>query len=438
LAEQNGTMRFLRVIKAAALKLGGRLDLEHVGQTVVSTLVAEFDSALARLWLYEESSDALLLQASAGPLSASVHGPRRIPELSRNPDRIAEVARTRTAFISNDLAAERKFDQGWIQREQLAGLAAIPLVIGDELRGVLVHFARRVLAEDLVEALAVFAAIVSAALADVQHCMCEQQLRAQTEEAHQRSAFLGEASNVLASSLDYPTTLASVARLAVPQLADWCAVYMLEPDSSIHLLAVTHVDPAKIEWAYELGRRYPPNPSAPHGVPHVLRTGLSELYPEVPETVLLAYARDQEHLRLLRELGLRSYMIVPLKARTRMLGALGFACAETGRRYRAEDLALAEDLARRAAMAIENTLLYRETQEAVTARDQFLALASHELRTPLSPIQLQIQFLLRAIRTGTLNNIPHERLLEMVEMCDRQIKHLVQLVNNLLAGFRGG
>src|SRR5205807_1774537 len=156
---------------------------------------------------------------------------------------------------------------------------------------------------------------------------------AQAEEARQRAAFLAEASTALASSLDYPTTLASVARLAVPQLADWCAVYMLEAGGCIRLLAVTHVNPAKIDWAHELGRRYPPDPSAPHGVPRVLRTGQSEIYADVPEAVLQAYARDAEHLRLLRELGLKSYKIVPLIARTRMLGANGFAGAETEHRY---------------------------------------------------------------------------------------------------------
>jgi signal transduction histidine kinase len=260
----------------------------------------------------------------------------------------------------------------------------------------------------------------------------EKQLRAQAEQARQRASFLAEASIVLASSLDYPTTLASVARLAVPHLADWCAVYMLEADGAIRLLAVSHVDPAKIEWAYEMGRHYPPDPQAPHGVPHVLRTGRSEMYSEIPEEVVIAYARDAEHLRLLRELGLKSYMIVPLAARERTFGTIAFAVAQSGRRYGPEDLALAEDLARRAAAAVDNARLYQEAQEAVSARDQFFSIASHELRTPLSPIQLQVQLLLRAVRTGTLDKIPHGRLLEILEICDRQIKQLVHLINDLL------
>jgi GAF domain-containing protein len=436
LENPNCSTRFLRALRAAALKLGAILDLEHVLQTAVSTMVANFDSALAQIWLYDEATDALHLRASAGLSNQTAAGSPVIRDVAGNPHQVAALGRRRTPLVSNDLASDSYLDQDWIQREKLAAMAAIPLLIGGEPRGVLVHFARRALAEEAVDALAVFAAVVSASLNDDEHCTREKQIRTQAEEARQRAAFLAGASTVLAGSLDHPTTLASVARLAVPQLADWCAVYMLEPDGSIRLLAVTHVDPAKIDWAHELGRRYPPDPSAPHGVPRVLRTGQSEIYSDVPEAVLQAYARDAEHLRLLRELGLKSYMIVPLMARTRMLGALGFACAETGRRYGPEDLALAEDLARRAATAIDNALLYREAQEAINARDHFLSVASHELRTPLSPIQLQVQLLLRAVRTRTLDKIPHERLLEMLEMCDRQIKELVKLVNDLLAGFR--
>src|SRR5207248_5325778 len=127
------------------------------------------------------------------------------------------------------------FTPDWLRREQLTALAAIPLVMGSELRGVLAHFAHHTLAEELVDSLNLFAAVVTASLDDVQHFAREKQLRAQAEEARQRAAFLAEASTVLAHSLDYPTTLASVAELAVPQLADWCAVYTLEVDGSIRL-----------------------------------------------------------------------------------------------------------------------------------------------------------------------------------------------------------
>jgi hypothetical protein len=129
-----------------------------------------------------------------------------------------------------------------------------------------------------------------------------------------RARFLAEASAELASSLDYETTLAAVARLAVPRLADWCVVYILE-GRALRNLAVAHADPAKVEWAREVGRRYPPDPDAPAGVARVLRSGRPELVEEVAPEMVAAAARDEDHLRLLLGLGLRSVIVVPLAAR---------------------------------------------------------------------------------------------------------------------------
>jgi PAS domain S-box-containing protein len=180
--------------------------------------------------------------------------------------------------------------------------------------------------------------------------------------------FLSEASAELTSSLDYRATLASMARLAVPYLADWCAVDILEEDGSTRRLAVEHEDPEKVACAHELERRYPPDPNAPQGVTQVLRTGRPEFHPEIPDEMLVAAARDPEHLRLMREIGTTSAMIVPLVARGRTLGAITLASAESGRRYEEEDLELAEELARRAALAVDNAQLYDEAQKEITER----------------------------------------------------------------------
>jgi PAS domain S-box-containing protein len=185
-----------------------------------------------------------------------------------------------------------------------------------------------------------------------------------------RREFLASAGSALASSLDYRTTLAMVAQLAVPQLADWCGVSLLEPgESAPRQVAVAHVDPDKVRWARELGTRYPPDPDAPTGVPHVIRSGKSELYRELPWSLLEAAARDEEHLRILRELRLESAMVVPLRGRERALGAMTFIFADSGRRYDEQDLAFAEEFARRAAMAIENALALKQAEDArVTQR----------------------------------------------------------------------
>src|SRR5215203_903121 len=156
--------------------------------------------------------------------------------------------------------------------------------------------------------------------------------RKQAEEEIRRSEeaqrFLAEASSMLSSSLDYRETLSSVARLAVPALADWCAVDVLEEDGHLERLAVEHTDPEKVSLAYELERRYPPGPDAPGGLHHVLKTGEPEMMAEIPADLVERAARDERHAELLRKLDLRSYMVVPLVARGRILGAISFVSAE--------------------------------------------------------------------------------------------------------------
>ncbi|HEX2188926.1 MAG TPA: PAS domain-containing protein, partial [Longimicrobiaceae bacterium] len=188
--------------------------------------------------------------------------------------------------------------------------------------------------------------------------------RVEAEEAERRTAFLADAGAVLAASLDYEATLESLARLAVPRLADWCAVDVLDEHGAVRRLAVVHPDPERERLARELEERYPADPDAPVGVPHVLRTGEPELGARIPDELLEAGARDAEHLRILRELGLSSYMVVPLVARGSVLGAISLVSAESDRRYDEADLALARQLADRAAQAVDNARLYREAERA--------------------------------------------------------------------------
>src|SRR5262245_3561553 len=177
--------------------------------------------------------------------------------------------------------------------------------------------------------------------------------------------FVAHASEQLASSLEYESTLANVADLAVPHFADWCAIDMVEADGSLGRLAIAHRDPAKTELADPFAGKCPPAPDAPCGVPNVIRTRRPELFSDITDELLVqATAGSPELLGLLRELGLRSSMCVPLIARDRVLGAITFIAAETGRRYDERDLATAQDLARRAATAVDNALLFREAQAA--------------------------------------------------------------------------
>ena len=176
-------------------------------------------------------------------------------------------------------------------------------------------------------------------------------------------AFLADAATELASSLDYQATLTNVAWLAVPTFADWSAIDLVD-DGRLHRLAVAHVDPDKVRLAHELAERYPAAPDAPNGPWQVMRTGRSELISDITDDMLVAGAVDDEHLAIARDLQLRSALTVPLVVRGRVLGVLSWVVAQADRRYSADDVALAEDLAKRAAVAIDNAELYSQTAAA--------------------------------------------------------------------------
>ncbi len=252
------------------------------------------------------------------------------------------------------------------------------------------------------------------------------------KRAEEAQRFIAEASAVLASSLDYSTTLSSVARLAVPHIADWCTVHALEDDAGVQLLALAHANPEKVKWARELQERYPYDPNQPRGVPEVLRTGKSEIYQEIPDELLVASARDPEHLEILREVGFSSVIIVPMKARDRTLGAISFMAAESGRRYDSADLALAEAIAYHAALAVDNARLYEmaqrdraEAEQANRLKDEFLATLSHELRTPLTSMLGWA----RMLRSQKLDEAAKERAIETIE---RNAKSQAQLIEDIL------
>ncbi|MDP9151929.1 MAG: ATP-binding protein [Myxococcota bacterium] len=243
--------------------------------------------------------------------------------------------------------------------------------------------------------------------------------------AEETLRFLAEASHILSTSLDYDSTLARVARLAVPTIADWTAIDMLSADGTLHRLAVAHVDPAKVELARDLHKRFPADMDAPTGVPNVLRTGKSELVADITDALLESAIQDRELLDIIRSLGLKSSMCVPLKAKGRPVGAMTLILAESGRRYGPDALDVAEDLARRASLAIENALLYRAAEEANQAKDDFLATVSHELRTPLNSI-LGWAVMLKE------RSLPEERQTRAIETIERNARAQNQLIEDLL------
>lgn len=254
----------------------------------------------------------------------------------------------------------------------------------------------------------------------------EQVLRAEAEAGQRRQAFLAEVSARLSSSLDVDGTLRRVAELMVPSLADWCVVDVVEVDGSLRRAAVAHPDPELAHLLWELGQPRQIDPSGPHPHAVVARTGHPIFQPEATEDVLRAFAQDEASLPLVRRLERAAGIVVPLIARGRTLGVLDLATRTPGR-YTPVDFSLAQDVAQRCALAMDNARLFEEAQAAVRLRDEFLSTASHELKTPVTAIKGYAQLMRR---WGLAEQ--HPRLAGALEVLQRQSDRLTRLVDDLL------
>lgn len=256
---------------------------------------------------------------------------------------------------------------------------------------------------------------------------------ATVEAANARLEFLVRAGVVLMASLEYEERLHNLARLVVPYLADWCSIDLIDREGEIRRLLVLHADPARADAAHALQTLYPRLwPDTTHTITKVLWSGQPWLDPAVSPERLAREARDPQHLELLRCLGFSSEMVLPMLSRGRLLGTITLVRDSGASHYTHDDLVLAQELASRAAMAIDNARLYRQAQEAIRARDEFLAVASHELKTPLAALRLQTQYLLRQAETGMLTAMSTDRLMALMKMGDRQIRQLTKIIDDLL------
>ena len=272
-------------------------------------------------------------------------------------------------------------------------------------------------------------------------------------DAEERQRFLLQAVDEISSSLDYERTLASIARLAVPTMADWCAVDIVE-DGQLKRLGIAHVDPQKVSFVAELTQRYPPDPASRNGVHEIIRTGQPQLMAEIPRELLTAAAVDPEHLRLIEALELRSYVGVPLSVRGKVLGAITFVMAESHRSYGEADLEFARALADRAALAIDNARLFREVETAraataaqLAAEEQrrrdaeeqtrfaetFVGMLGHDLRNPLNAIVMTTR-LLRRMAKAPNELAAVERVLASAQRMSNMVGQLLDLTRSRIAG----
>ncbi|MGC4081256.1 MAG: GAF domain-containing sensor histidine kinase [Vicinamibacterales bacterium] len=304
--------------------------------------------------------------------------------------------------------------------EGIESMLVVPLLQNDTVRGVVAFYYRQrhtFHAHDL-QAAGAFGNLASAALTTAE--LYDRQRRTRLE-----SEFLADAGTVLSSSLDYQITLRQVARLAVPEFADFCAVDLVGANGVLERLAVEHVDPAQVQLAQDYRQRYSDDPRSPLSTANVIRTGGPVLLEQLTDDMLAADAIDAEHRAEVQRLGIRSAMIVPMVARDEGFGALTFALVGATRRYTREDLRLAMALASRAALAVDNARAYGEATRANRLKDEFLAVLSHELRTPLNAVLGYA----RMLQTGVMNG---ERLQRAFATLERNAHVLSRLVEDVL------
>jgi GAF domain-containing protein len=348
----------LQQLARVTSELGAAETMADVVDAAVNHITGAIGAAVSTLMLRE--ADELHLLAGAGLRPGVLGAWRRFPLEDANP--ASEAARTGrpVLFRSDEADWEQRFGSLHDQVPAGRSVVCLPMSAGGSAGtavGVLgLTFEQNWLPGPReLDFLTTFAEACGQAV---------RRLRTATLAAEQarRLTFLAEASAELSRSLDYRSTLTNVAHLLVPDLADWSAVSVLE-DGQLKTLAVAHADPAKVEEAWELERRYPPDPDAATGAAAVARTGRSQLLEQIPDELLVAAARDAEHLRLARDLQLRSAVVVPLAGHGRTLGAITLVRSENERPYGPDDLAVAEELGRRAGIALENALLHGQVRD---------------------------------------------------------------------------
>ncbi|MCU1596122.1 MAG: hypothetical protein JWO12_3514, partial [Frankiales bacterium] len=380
LADEMGRVRALEdaadrldLLQTIASDLTGAATIEEICSIVVDRASEFLDAVSSRIMLVE--GDALVALTTRGatpgaadyervPLSADLPGPAvvrsRRPLVLRSSAHLGQSFPALSGFYDTDRS-----------------LHVVPLVIGDHVLGVL-SMAFTVGGRLDADTQATFVRALADALAQAVE---RAQAIDAAQRANERLAFLADASVALGATLDFEATAVAVCDLVIPRLADWCAVQVLEA-GALTTIGLKHFDPAKSAWAEQMRDVYPVDMDAPTGAANVLRTGTSEIYPDLPPELIEASASSPEHLEMLRELGLVSALVVPLAGRAGLFGAITLIHAESGRHYSDDELAFAEDVARRAALALETARTFRDQSGRLADVTRVAEAAQHAILAP--------------------------------------------------------
>jgi signal transduction histidine kinase len=425
-------------LQAITAALSRALTPRDVADAIIQEGLPGIGANAGAVALLNDTGDALELVGAVGYPEAMVVGFTHQP-LSASTPMAQAVTTRRPVWRDEQVDSATAFpDYARLNRTFSAG-ASLPLIAGERLLGaVALSFSegRQFDERDRTFATAL-ATQCALAMERARLYEGERDARAAAEEAQSRLAYLAEATSLLSSSLDYELTLTRAAELAVPRLADACIVDILNPDGSVRRLPMVFADSVPADLGAAIERLGPPRLGGSGGAADVLRTGEAIVVPHVTAEVLAATARDAEHLRILERARMTSTMIVPLTARSTVLGAMTLVMtANSGRTYKEVDARLARELATRAAFAIDNARLFDATrsaeqaaQAAIRARDEFLGIASHELRTPVAAIKALAQTLDRARRRDQLDP---ERLSRSLSQLLLSTDRLAGLTGDLL------
>lgn len=400
--------------RAAALEIAAldKSDFSSALQSVLRRDAEALDVERVNFWRLREDPPSIVCELGyVRHLRAYEHGaaiaqgdhPRYFAALFEEEVLVADDAR-------NDPRTS-EFTEGYLEPLGITSMLDVPVWVRGRLAGVLCHEhvgpARRWTPPEQDFAITVAQAVATT---------LEARDRRLAERAHRRAELLARATAVLTEDLDIEQIPARLVRFAIPELADWCTLDVARDGEHMARVASAHVDPQCQTMLDELTRLYPPHlGTTPSARAH--RGGQALLVPVLDDETLVNYCVDADHTRLVRALGSRSLMALPLGARGRLLGAIVFVSAQ--REYTPEDLQLAEELARRAAIALDNARLHREAKDAIARRDEFLSLAAHELYTPLTSLSLAAAQLSRTVSNGA------RRSLEVIMRSADRLTHLV-------------